>query len=92
MRVFLFCGHQCVVMRNSSINIVTCNHQNLRVFFKPFFNWRMKQDALTYEFGDGGLHDNSGFLALVQRKASKVVPRWLKLGSWEAGGPGASMC
>lgn len=35
----------------------------------------MKQDAITYEFGDGGLHDNSGFLALVQRKASRVVPR-----------------
>jgi len=33
----------------------------------------MKQDAITYEFGDGGLHDNSGFLALVQRKASRVI-------------------
>lgn len=64
---------------------------------KPFFSllFRMKQDAITYEFGDGRLHDNSGFLALVQRKASKVVPRLARdsprgwggwsCWSWEAG-------
>jgi len=54
----------------------------------------MKQDAITYEFGDGGLHDNSGFLALVQRKASRVVPRLARdspakgdeaAEAWEAG-------
>eukprot|EP00435_Cladocopium_sp_Y103_P001259 s3540_g1.t1 len=31
------------------------------------------QAATTYEFGDGGLIDNSGMMALLQRKAPKIV-------------------
>lgn len=95
------CVWWCVILPYDS-NSKPANHPNLRVYKKnkPFFSllFRMKQDAITYEFGDGGLHDNSGFLALVQRKASRVVPRWFArgfaprlggmklLGSWEASG------
>lgn len=32
-----------------------------------------QQEALTYEFGDGGNHDNSGLLSLLVRGAEKVL-------------------
>ena len=38
------------------------------------FAVRKAQAATTYEVGDGGLIDNSGMMALLQRKAPKIEP------------------
>mmetsp|Transcript_61855 Transcript_61855/g.114834 ORF Transcript_61855/g.114834 Transcript_61855/m.114834 type:complete len:553 (+) Transcript_61855:76-1734(+) len=55
---------------------------NIRRSYWPVTSSQLpqKQSAIEYEFGDGGLIDNAGILALLQRKAPKIV--WVASGAF----------
>ncbi|CAJ1406326.1 unnamed protein product [Effrenium voratum] len=48
---------------------------NIRDEYWPVTSAKLpkKQEAITYEFGDGGLTDNGGVIPLLQRSAEKVI-------------------